>query len=172
MAKRGVVVWLTGLPCSGKTTIAMALKKRLGSRALHLDGDELRQELSSDLGFSPEERSAHLKRVRGVAQVGIRQGYVVVCSFVSPSRAVRQELRDKLKRFVEVFVDAPQSVCIERDVKGMWKEAINGDRTNFTGYDAEYEEPLDPELTIKTDETTLTKAANILVNYLTEQGYV
>jgi adenylyl-sulfate kinase len=167
-----VVVWLTGLPCSGKTTLARTLKKRIGDRALILDGDELREELSPDLGFSAEDRSQHLHRVRAVAQVALRQGYVVLCCFVSPSREVRESLRKKLKKFIEVWVDAPVEECRKRDIKGMWAEAERGERENFTGHDSPYEEPLDPDLHLETKKQSVTHSANEIIALLQENGHV
>lgn len=155
--RKGVVIWITGLPCSGKTTIAEELMKLLKEnyiQSFHLDGDNVREGLTSDLGFSKEDRKQNLKRVTWVAEKMASLGVFVVCSFVSPYEEQRKLVKTQIIaadiHFLEVFVNTPVTVCTRRDVKGMWKKAIDGEITGFTGYDDPYEKPKHPDLELKT----------------------
>jgi len=156
---RGAVVWLTGLSGAGKSTIAAALEKELFQRAMHtyvLDGDNLRHGLNSNLGFSPEDRAENIRRVGEVAKLMADAGTVVITSFISPYRADRQLARESALKagveFVEVFVDAPLAVCEERDSKGLYQKARAGLLKGFTGIDAPYEPPEDPEIVVHTHQ--------------------
>ena len=123
----GFTAWFTGLPCSGKTTVADAVADVLrerGYRVERLDGDIVRKDLTSDLGFSKEDRDENIKRVTFVAKLLSRNGVTVLATFVSPYRERRRKTRDEIDKFVEVFVRCPVDVCIERDVKGMYKKAL------------------------------------------------
>jgi adenylylsulfate kinase len=148
----GVTVWFTGLPSSGKTTIARALEHRLTAAGLaveSLDGDVVRTHLTRDLGYSRQDRDENVRRVGFVAELLSRHGVVVLCSLVSPYRAAREEVRARhLGRFFEVYVSTPASVCAERDVKGLYARARAGEVTGMTGVDDPYETPLAPELEI------------------------
>jgi adenylylsulfate kinase len=148
----GVTVWFTGLPSSGKTTIASALEHRLTAAGLaveSLDGDVVRTHLTRDLGYSRQDRDENVRRVGFVAELLSRHGVVVLCSLVSPYRAAREEVRARhLGRFFEVYVSTPASVCAERDVKGLYARARAGEVTGMTGVDDPYETPLAPELEI------------------------
>jgi adenylylsulfate kinase len=148
----GVTVWFTGLPSSGKTTIASALERRLTAAGLaveSLDGDVVRTHLTRDLGYSRQDRDENVRRVGFVAELLSRHGVVVLCSLVSPYRAAREEVRARhLGRFFEVYVSTPASVCAERDVKGLYARARAGEVTGMTGVDDPYETPLAPELEI------------------------
>ena len=150
----GLTIWLTGLPCSGKTTIAEMAKAQLEKQGLSvelLDGDEIRKHFSAGVGFSKEDRNNHLKRVAYLCHLLTKHGVVVLASFVSPYRENRQFARQLIgKRFMEVFVDTPLEECIRRDVKGMYKKALAGEIQQFTGVSDPYEPPLDPELVIST----------------------
>jgi len=149
--KKGKIFWLTGLPCSGKTTIAEALKERLID-ALILDGDYVRgTAISADVGFSPADRKKHLLRLGAIAHIAAESGTDVICAFVSPSREVRDEIRNSVRYFIEIFVDARSEICTERDVKGMWAKAKAGEISNFTGYNAPYDVPHDPEVVCNTE---------------------
>jgi adenylyl-sulfate kinase len=150
----GFTVWLTGLPCSGKSTIARDLARRLlrrGRRVEVLDGDLVRQSLSYGLGFNREDRDRNIQRVAFVAKLLARNDVVVIVAVVSPYRAARDEARRSLQRFFEVYVDCPLSECEKRDVKGMYKRARAGELCGFTGVDGPYESPLHPELTVSTN---------------------
>jgi adenylyl-sulfate kinase len=156
MGQRGLVIWLTGLSGSGKSTIAYALEKRiigLGKTAFVLDGDILRNGLCSELGFSPEDREENLKRASYVAAIMADAGIIVISSFISPY----QRMRDKAKeiigedRFVEIHVHASLEECEERDPKGLYKKARNGEIQQFTGISAPYEIPKAPDLCLQTE---------------------
>jgi len=149
----GFTIWLTGLPCSGKSTIARTLARRLlarGRRVEVLDGDLIRQSLSYGLGFSREDRDRNILRVAFVANLLARNDVIVIVAVVSPYRAARDEARRVLQRFFEVHVDCPLNECERRDVKGMYKRARAGELRGFTGVDDPYEAPLQPELTLST----------------------
>lgn len=166
----GCTVWFTGLPCSGKTTVArLALQKleRLGIPAELLDGDELRKDLSAGVGFSKEDRAKHLKRVSYLCQRLTKHGVVVLASVISPYRENRDHARALIgDRFVEVYMDAPLEVCIRRDVKGMYKKAFAGELQGFTGVSDPYEKPESPELVLRTAEEPVERSVEKLLNYL------
>ena len=150
----GCAIWLTGLPASGKTTIAQALAKHLvgkGYAVETLDGDEIRLGMSADLGFSAEDRQQHNRRVVFVSKLLVRNGIIVLIPLISPYRETRDFARGELKRFVEVYVKCPVEECIRRDPKGLYAKALRGEIKDFTGLDAPYEEPTTPELTLETD---------------------
>ena len=173
--QKGFTTWFTGLPCSGKTSVAdrvAELLKEKGYRVERLDGDLIRKGLTSDLGFSKEDRDENIKRVTFVAKLLTRNGVAVLATFVSPYRARRNKSREEIGEFVEVYVKCPVEVCIERDVKGMYKKALAGEITNFTGVDDPYEEPESPELVIETDKETIDESALKVVERLTELGYL
>src|SRR5262249_8792759 len=149
------VVWLTGLSGAGKTTLAGALKKEIeaaGRRVETLDGDEVRENLSRGLGFSKEDRDTNVKRIGFVARLLARHGVIVLASAISPYRQSRDDVRESIEAggfgFVEVFVRAPLSVLVERDVKGLYKKALAGEIKNFTGVSDPYEDPLSPEVVV------------------------
>ncbi|WP_226092474.1 adenylyl-sulfate kinase [Dickeya oryzae] len=148
---RGVVVWFTGLSGSGKSTLAGALEQSLFARGVStylLDGDNVRHGLCRDLGFSDDDRRENIRRVGEVARLMVDAGLVVLTAFISPHRAERQMVRELLEQgqFLEVFVDTPLAICEARDPKGLYKKARAGELRNFTGIDAIYEAPEQPEL--------------------------
>ncbi len=150
----GFVVWFTGLPSAGKTTLARLLGRELqrrGHRVEVLDGDEVRQRLNRDLGFSKADRDENIRRIAFVAKLLARNGVVAVTAAISPYRGVREEARREIGRFVEVYVKCPLEVCIARDVKGLYRRALAGEISNLTGLSDPYEEPLNPELVLETD---------------------
>lgn len=171
---KGVTVWFTGLPCCGKTTIANRVAKILredGYKIERLDGDIVRKNLSSDLGFTKQDRNENIKRVTFVAKLLTRNGVIVLATFVSPYIERRQKTREEIIDFIEVYVKAPIEVCMERDVKGMYQKALAGEIKNFTGVDDPYEEPLDPELVLYTDKETIEESAQKVLNVMTKLGF-
>jgi adenylylsulfate kinase len=151
--REGFGVWLTGLPASGKTTIARALEKALRKKGLSvevLDGDEVRKNLSPDLGFTKEDREIHAKRVAYVTKLLVRNGVVVIVGLISPFRDFREHARKQIGNFVEVWVKCPLEECMRRDPKGLYKKAMNGEINDLTGIQEPYEEPLNPEVTVDT----------------------
>lgn len=171
----GYVLWMTGLSGAGKTTIALLLEKELQSRGCkfeRLDGDVVRESLTRDLGFSKEDRDKNIERVSFVAKLLSRNGVGCVCSFISPYQAVRDMVRANTTNFMEVFIDAPLQVVMDRDVKGLYQKAIAGQIPNFTGISDPFEAPANPEIHIHTDQETPEESAQRILSYLEERGYI
>ena len=167
----GVVVWLTGLPASGKSTLAVELERALFNLGRHvyvLDGDNVRHGLCADLGFSAADRSENIRRVGEVARLFADAGHIVLTAFISPLRADREIVRRILPqgRFIEVFVNAPLAVCEERDPKGLYAKARAGQIADFTGISAPYETPASPEVEVHTDRTSIDEAVAQILDYL------
>ncbi|MCD6448447.1 MAG: adenylyl-sulfate kinase [Thermoplasmata archaeon] len=174
MKGKGVTVWFTGLPCSGKTTIAKELMKQLkeqGKDVELLDGDTVRDYIRNK-DFSKEGRNKHLRYIALMAKLLAERGVVVLCSFVSPYRENRDFARSICENFVEVYVKTPVEVCIQRDVKGMYKKALNGEIKGFTGVDDPYEEPENPEIIVETDKESVEESVEKVMKKLKEMGYV
>ncbi len=170
---KGAVVWLTGLSGSGKSTISRAVEREIFKRNMHtyvLDGDNIRHGLNANLGFSPEDREENIRRVAEVARLMADSGLIVITAFISPYRADRDRAREIVKNsgvdFVEVFVDAPLAVCEERDPKNLYKKARAGEIKEFTGIDAPYEAPENPEITVHTDKQPLTESVTYILDKL------
>jgi bifunctional enzyme CysN/CysC len=170
---RGAVVWFTGLSGAGKSTIAQALERELFSRAMHtyvLDGDNIRHGLNSNLGFSPEDRVENIRRVSEVAKLMADSGVVVITAFISPylmdRRRAREIALEGNAEFVEVFVEAPLEVCEARDPKDLYKKARAGEIRDFTGIDAPYEPPEDPEIIVQTDRQTVDESVATILEHL------
>ncbi len=171
----GVTVWFTGLSGAGKTTISRAVENRLKAycpRIEVLDGDFVRLNLCKGLGFSKEDRDENIRRVGFVANLLTRNQVTVLVSAISPYRNVRQEVREEIVNFVEVYVNAPLEVCEQRDVKGLYKKARAGDIKYFTGIDDPYEPPLNPELECRTDLETPEESVCKVLGKLQELGYL
>jgi len=152
--ERGFVIWITGLPASGKSTIGRLLKERLismGYKVEHLDGDEVRKWLSPEAGFSREDRIRHLKRVAYVSHLLARNGVIVIDTFVSPYRETRDFARELIKDFIEVYIECPLDEVIRRDPKGLYAKALKGEIGDMTGIQDPYEEPENPEVVVRTD---------------------
>ena len=165
------VLWFTGLSGSGKSTVANATEKILhdmGLRTYILDGDNVRMGLNKDLGFSPEDRTENIRRITEVAKLFVDSGSLVLTAFISPYREDRDDARKVIgdNDFIEVFVSADLSVCESRDPKGLYKKARAGEIKGFTGIDAPYEEPINPELVVQTDKYGIEECAQIVVDYL------
>ncbi len=160
--------WLTGLPGSGKTTIGSSLVKEFESRDIKcelLDGDELRKIISSELGFSKNDRDIHLRRVTYLCQLLNRNGIVAIVALISPYRESRQYARSKIKNFVEIWVNCPLNVCIQRDPKGLYKKATDGKINALTGVQDPYEHPVNPEIILNTDNETANICTNRIMTY-------
>ena len=154
-------LWLTGLPCSGKTTIAKELEKKLKKKGVaiaHLDGDDVRKGLNSDLGFSTKDRHENLRRVGHVSELFNQKGNYVIASFVSPLEEYRFLLKNTIQNMKLVYVKAPIEECIKRDVKGMYARAMDGEIKDFTGISAPFEEPKNPDLVVYTDEESVKES--------------
>lgn len=175
MKQQGVVVWFTGFSGAGKSTIADALTKKLKSEGYQLevlDGDEVRENLTKDLGFSKEDRDTNIRRIGFVARLLARNGVIVLVPVISPYRAIREEMRASIDNFVEVFVNAPISVCEERDVKGLYKKVREGQIKQFTGISDPYEPPTNPEVECRTDLEELSESVDKIFNKIKESGYI
>jgi adenylylsulfate kinase len=163
---QGATVWLTGLPSSGKTTLAYALEKKFieaGQRVEVLDGDVIREGLTADLGLSPEDRRTNVRRIGFVAELLSRNGVVAICPVIAPYRDARDDVRAKHEgRFIEVHVATPVDLCAERDVKGLYAKQRAGKLSGLTGVDDPYEAPLDPEIRIDTSGKTLDESVEEL----------
>jgi adenylyl-sulfate kinase len=171
----GLTIWFTGLPCSGKTTLALLLNQALNERGLeteHLDGDATRPYLSADLGFDRAARDQNIRRVGWVCGLLTRHGIFTTASFVSPYRAIRHEIRAAIGRFVEVYVRCPVDECIRRDVKGMYAKALRGEIQAFTGVSDPYEEPEHPEIVVDSDRQTMEQSLRIIIAFLEGAGYL
>ena len=171
MEQKGFCLWFTGLPCSGKTTVADAVAEILKDRNLNverLDGDIVRKSLTRDLGFSKKDRDLNIERITFVSKLLSRNNVATLTTFVSPYIAARDNARSECTNFVEVFVDCPVEVCEQRDVKGMYKKARQGIIKDFTGVDDPFEAPPNPELVLKTHEETLEESAMIVLKKLVE----
>lgn len=175
--RQGYCVWLTGLPCAGKSTIAEILTIMLmerGRQVTLLDGDVVRTHLSKGLGFSKEDRVANLRRIGFVASEIVRHHGAVVCAAVSPYRSVRNQVREMVGdgRFILVYVDTPIEICEQRDVKGMYGQARRGVLPGFTGVDDPYEVPEHPEIVVSTTHTSPEENARLIVRCLVERGFL
>lgn len=173
---QAAVVWLTGLPGSGKTTIARVVERRLfesGHSVAMLDGDDLRHGLCRDLGFDRDDRAENVRRAGEVARLFFNQGALVLCAFVSPYAADRQRVRSLFpERFVEVFVRATAEARRARDPKGHYQRAVTGDLQQFTGVSAPYEEPESPELVVDTEQVSAHEAAEQVITFLRDKKWL
>jgi adenylylsulfate kinase len=175
MTQLGVTVWLTGLSGAGKTTITNALAKKLQENGYSLevlDGDVVRTNLTKGLGFSKLDRDENIRRIGFVANLLTRHGVIVIVSAISPYREVREEVRQKIGNFVEVFVNAPLATCEQRDVKGLYQRARSGEIKGFTGIDDPYESPLVPEVECRTDLESLEESVEKIWRKLDALGYL
>lgn len=166
--QKSKVFWLTGLSGSGKSTIAIGVEKELykkGYLTQILDGDNVRTGINNNLGFSEEDRLENIRRIAEVSKLFINCGIITINSFVSPTIAIRSQARQIIgdDDFIEVFINTPLEICEERDIKGLYKKARNGEIKNFTGIDASFEKPLKPEIEIKTAEQSVEQSVNELL---------
>jgi adenylylsulfate kinase len=175
MREPGVTIWLTGLSGAGKSTISALLHKQLlalDRRVEVLDGDEVRRNLSAGLGFSKADRDINVRRIGYVCRLLSRNGVIAISAAISPYRAIREELRLSIPDFLEIYIDCPLNICIDRDVKGLCKRALRGEIPAFTGVSDPYEAPLKPDLHIRTDQETPEESARRVVDLLIDKGYI
>lgn len=173
---KGVTVWFTGLSGSGKSTVADRLKEKLNEmgikRVERLDGDILRKSLCKDLGFTKEDRDTNIERVIFLSKILTRNDVIVITSFISPYRTLRNRGRKDIGNFIEVFVKCPIDICIKRDPKGLYKKALKKEIQNFTGISDPYEEPENPELILNTDKESIEESVDIVLEKMMQLGYI
>ncbi len=175
MQTQGVIVWLTGLSGSGKTTIARKIAEELKERNCLvevLDGDVVRNHLSQELGFSKKDRDINIRRIGFVASLLSKNGVIAIVAAISPYRDIRDEIRTISTNFIEVYINAPLLVCEQRDVKGLYAKARAGEIQHFTGIDDPYEEPLNPDVICHTSNETILESATKVIVELELQDYI
>ena len=177
LKQKGVLLWLTGLPSSGKSTIAYTVEHALANRghlAYVLDGDNIRFGLNGNLGFSAEDRTENIRRIGEVGKLFVDGGFLTLASFVSPYSEDRDAVRELMGEgdFVEIFIDTAVEICEERDPKGLYKKARTGEIPNFTGFSDPYEVPAKPEMIIKTADWTAEEAAVLIIEMLEKLGKI
>ena len=179
LGHKGATIWFTGLSGSGKSTVAVELEgilHEMGITSYRLDGDNVRMGINKNLGFSAEDRAENIRRIGEVAKLFVDSGQIALSSFVSPYREDRDLVRalhdEAGMDFIEVFVDCSLEAAEERDPKGLYKKARAGEIKNFTGIDDPYEEPLNPEIHLHSDQQTLEEEVNEIMAVLRERGII
>ena len=171
LGQRSKVIWLTGLSGSGKSTIGLALEKRLFQEnfvAQLLDGDNIRSGINKNLGFSEEDRKENIRRIAEIAKLYLSSGIITINSFISPTAETRNIAKEIVgdADFLEIYINAPMATCESRDVKGLYKKARAGEIQGFTGVNQAYEEPENPALELRTDVLSVEEAVDILFTFL------
>ena len=171
------VLWFTGLSASGKSTLANIVEQKMYKidyKTYLLDGDNVRHGLNKDLGFDENSRVENIRRIGEVSKLFLDSGIIVLTAFISPFKSDRQLVRELFQnnQFLEVFIDSSLETCENRDPKGMYKKARNGEIKNFTGIDSPYEPPENPEIHVINNSITLDEASNQIINYLIEKKYI
>lgn len=171
LGQRSKVIWLTGLSGSGKSTIGLALEKRLFQEnfvAQLLDGDNIRSGINKNLGFSEEDRKENIRRIAEIAKLYLSSGIITINSFISPTAETRNIAKEIVgdADFLEIYINAPMATCESRDVKGLYKKARAGEIQGFTGVNQAYEEPENPALELRTDLLSIDEAVDILFTFL------
>ena len=172
---QGCALWFTGLSGAGKSTIAGIIEKRLreaGAKVEVLDGDVVRENLSKGLGFSKEDRDTNIRRIGFVCELLARNGVIAIVAAISPYRAVRDELRSRIRNFVEIYVECPLDTLVERDVKGLYKKAKAGEIGQFTGISDPYEAPANPEIVLHSDCENPDQSADKVWTRLKDLGLI
>ncbi len=174
LKQKSKVLWLTGLSGSGKSTIAEGLEKKLfdnGFFAQVLDGDNIRTGINKNLGFSLEDRAENIRRIAEVAKLYLNSGVITICSFVSPTIAIRKSAQQIIGKedFLEIFINTPLEVCEKRDVKGLYKKARKGEIKGFTGIDSPYEAPIKPALEILTNQQSIETSVDLVYHHILSQ---
>jgi adenylylsulfate kinase len=177
LKQRGMVLWYTGLSGSGKSTLANAVEERLyqlGSLTYVLDGDNVRYGLNKNLGFSPEDREENIRRIGEVARLFCDAGVLTMTAFISPYKKDREQARELIgpERFVEIYCSADFDACAKRDPKGLYKKALAGEIKNFTGLDAPYEAPDNPQLIVPTHKIPIDASVDVVIKYLQENRII
>ncbi|MEW6732612.1 MAG: adenylyl-sulfate kinase [Acidobacteriota bacterium] len=175
MSQKGFTLWFTGLSGAGKSTLANIIQEELCKRSLRveiLDGDVVRTNLSKGLGFSKEDRDTNIRRIGFVCHLLSRNGVAAISAAISPYRAIRNEVREMIGDFVEVYVRCPLEVCAKRDVKGLYAKAMAGEIPVFTGVSDPYEEPLNPEVIVDSSIEAIDQSVHKILTKLEEMGYV
>lgn len=171
------VLWLSGLSGSGKSTIANSLEEALYHHGKHtylLDGDNIRHSLNSDLGFSEEDRHENIRRIGEVTRILVDAGLIVITAFISPFRQDREMVKKlfETNEYIEIFIDAPLSLCEQRDTKGLYEKARNGEIADFTGISSPYEIPLSPAIHIETQKQSIDESVEKIMRFLDIHGYL
>ena len=172
--QKPLMIWLTGLSGSGKSTIANRLDVCLNKKGYHtycLDGDNIRKGINNNLGFTEEDRNENLRRVAEIGKLMLDAGLICISAFVSPLNKDRELVKQLIgaEYFIEIFVDTPLEVCEQRDVKGLYAKARRGEIKNFTGIDAPYEIPANPDILIKTEEVGVEEAVTYILKSINER---
>lgn len=166
--QRGIMIWMTGLSGSGKSTIAIGVERELHRRGILcriLDGDNIRSGINANLGFSEEDRRENIRRIAEIGKLFVETGIVTIACFVSPTNGIRQMAREIIgdKDFREVYIATPLEECERRDVKGLYARARRGEVKDFTGISAPFEAPTDPDLSLDTSQMTLQQEVEAVV---------
>ncbi|MBV5121035.1 adenylyl-sulfate kinase [Bacillus halotolerans] len=174
---KSCALWFTGLSGSGKSVLANAVDEKLyhmGIQSYVLDGDNIRHGLNRDLGFRTEDRIENIRRIGEVAKLFVDSGQMILTAFISPFREDRDMVRALFPdgEFLEIYVKCPLQVCEQRDPKGLYKKARNGDIKHFTGIDSPYEAPLSPDLIIESDQTSIADGADLIIKELQHKGII
>ena len=174
---KSAILWFTGLSGSGKSTVSVALKRRYINESIHtyrLDGDNVRHGLNKNLGFSPDDRTENIRRIGEVSKLMVDAGLLTLTAFISPYLEDRDQVREIVEadEFIEIYVKASLATCEERDPKGFYKKARLGEIKGFTGIDAPYEEPINPEIIIDTNQLSIEESVERIVSYLKENNYI